>query len=115
MAGISDRLGYTDLTEGPRQGPGGNRLGGSTTVAALPRLLPDQEIGIQRQQQGGQQQSRLPHFHAGISEGRVAGDLPAAAGGAADAAGGAAAGAGEAAAGAAGIGEAAELAPLALL
>jgi hypothetical protein len=112
MAGISESMGYTDLTRSPRQGPGGNRLGGSSTVAA-PHLTPDQPIGVQ---QKNDQQQRLPHFHTGMGEARPGATIPEAAGGEAAAGGAAAAGAGEAAAGAAGIGEvAAELAPLALL
>ena len=109
MPGISDRLGYVNPAETPRQGPAGNGLSLPTAASASPKLLPDGGIGMGQQQQG-EPQGRGDNFLKGAGESRPGGTLPEAAGGE-TAAGGEAAAAGGAAEGA---GALADLAPLAL-
>jgi hypothetical protein len=109
MAGVSDKMGFTDPGEAPASSrrPPGSKMGMPTAAPRAPaQLNASEQIGIapapggQAADHGG---PRLPHFNLGANEG-----LPGMGG---DAAGGEAA-AGGAAEGAAGIGE---LAPLALL
>ncbi len=110
MAGISDKMGFSDPTEGGPNPPG-SKMGLPTAgPRAVPQLNASEPSGIapakppeQQAQHGG---PRLGDMLDGISEGRPGGSIPDAAGGEA------AAGGAEAAAGA---GALEELAPLALL
>jgi hypothetical protein len=107
MAGVSDKLGFTDPTEGGPNPPGSKMSMPSAAPRAQAKLVPDQAMFIQNSQQQQQGGGRNQSFLHGLSEARPGGGLPEGLPGMGDAA----AGAGEAAGGADAIGE---LAPLAL-